>query len=110
MACMKCGKKTKEDQVFCTECLEVMAAYPVKRDIHIQLPNRPVRPVQKRSGKKRRTLTPEEQVVYLRNRNRRLKLALTLMSLLLLALLAILLYFTGKVDELLKLVPNHTNK
>ena len=110
MACMKCGKKTKEDQVFCPECLEVMEAYPVKRDIHIQLPNRPIHPIQKRSGKKRRNLTPEEQVVYLQSRVRRQKFAIALLVLLLLAALAALLYFTGKVDELLELVPNYTNK
>ena len=72
MECLKCGKKTKDEQVFCPRCLESMEAYPVRPDIHIQLPNRPVADTQKKSGKKRRSLSPEEQVVYLRRRSRRL--------------------------------------
>jgi len=108
MACMKCGKKTKEDQFFCPECLEVMKAYPVKRDIHIQLPNRPVEPIQKRSAKKRRNLTPEEQVIYLRSRVRKLKYAIALLVILLVIALAGLLYFTGKIEDLIKLGTSYT--
>ena len=110
MACMKCGKKTKDDQVFCPDCLKVMEAYPVKRDIHIQLPNRPTHPVSKRSGKKRRNLTPEEQVAYLQSRVRRQKFTIALLFLLLICALIALLYFTGEVDRLLELVPNYPNK
>lgn len=40
MACMKCGKDTQDGWMFCPHCLEVMEAYPVKPDIHIQLPVR----------------------------------------------------------------------
>ena len=72
MECLKCGKKTKDEQVFCEQCLAGMEAYPVRPDIHIQLPNRPVADTPKKSGKKRRSLSPEEQVVYLRRRARRL--------------------------------------
>ena len=107
MACLKCGKKTKEDEVFCPECLEIMENYPVKRDIYIQLPNRPSSP-QKRSSRKRRNLTADEQVVYLRSRVRRLKVAVSLLVFLLLVALAALIYFTGAQEELLKLGTNYT--
>ena len=40
MACMKCGKDTQDGQMFCAHCLEGMEAYPVKPDVHIQLPSR----------------------------------------------------------------------
>ena len=40
MACMKCGKDTEEGQLFCGRCLDGMEAYPVKPDVHIQLPTR----------------------------------------------------------------------
>lgn len=72
MQCLKCGKATKDEQVFCPQCLASMDAYPVKPDVHIQLPNRPVRDLPKKSGKKRRALSAEEQVVVLRSRQRRL--------------------------------------
>ena len=72
MECLKCGKKAKDEQVFCDQCLAAMEAYPVKPDIHIQLPNRPVADPSKKSGKKRRNLSPEEQAVYFRRRSRRL--------------------------------------
>ena len=72
MECLKCGKKTKDEQVFCERCLEFMESYPVKPDIHIQLPNRPVAITPKKASKKRRNLSPEEQVVFLRRRSRRL--------------------------------------
>lgn len=108
MACMKCGKKTKEDQVFCTECLEVMEKYPVKRDIHIQLPNRPTTLPQKRTNRRRRNLPPEEQVIFLRGRIRRQNAAIVLLVLALLASLVGLLYFTGEVDKLIKLGTEYT--
>ena len=66
MACIKCGKKTKGDQVFCKDCLASMEAYPVKSDVPIQLPNRSAADAQKKAGKKRRNPTIEEQVVSLR--------------------------------------------
>ena len=38
MSCMKCGKAAEDGQAFCAHCLEVMESYPVKPDVHIQLP------------------------------------------------------------------------
>ena len=66
MACIKCGKKTKGDQVFCNDCLASMEAYPVKSDVPIQLPNRSATNTQKKAGKKRRNPSIEDQVVSLR--------------------------------------------
>lgn len=73
MACIKCGKKTKNEQTFCPRCLEVMENYPVKADVHIQLPNRPNAPVRK-ATRKRRAVPAEELVPVLRRRLRRLAL------------------------------------
>lgn len=42
--CLKCGKKAPENAVFCDECLEVMARYPVKPGTVIHLPKRPNTP------------------------------------------------------------------
>ena len=105
MACLKCGKKTKDEQVFCPECLGSMDAYPVKRDIHIQLPNRPVDTIQKR---KRRILTPEEQVAYLRTRIRRQRIVLAVLTLALLASLTGLFLTSDAQEEIKKYAPSYT--
>ena len=77
MWCLKCGKDTKNEQVFCPQCLAGMDAYPVKPDVHIQLPSHNTRDFTKKNAKKKRTPSPEEMVEVLRSRNRRL-LALVL--------------------------------
>ena len=71
MACLKCGKKTKDEQSFCPRCLEVMENYPVKPDVHIQLPNRP-EVIVKKAPRKRRVLSYEEATVLWRKRAKRL--------------------------------------
>jgi hypothetical protein len=82
MACLKCGKKTKDEQSFCPRCLEVMEQYPVKKDVHIQLPNRPVAEA-KKAPRKRRPLSAEEQLPILRRKSRRLALAVVALAILL---------------------------
>ena len=82
MACLKCGKKTKDDQSFCPRCLEVMEQYPVKKDVHIQLPNRPEATV-KKAPRKRRVLSYEEATVLWRKRTKRLAAAVLVLIVLL---------------------------
>ncbi len=107
MECLKCDKKTAETQVFCDSCLEGMDAYPVKPDIYIQLPNRPDLVQPKKSGRKRRALSPEEQVVALSRRNRKLVATVVLLALLLCAAgAAIYFLITSPAD--LELGKNYT--
>ena len=85
MSCMKCGRDIEEGQVFCTLCLEDMARYPVKPGIAIQLPTRKDTPASKKTHTKRRQPpTPEEQILRLKKRIRRLAV-LWLITFLLLA-------------------------
>lgn len=65
MYCLKCGNETGNEQIFCTHCLEVMESYPVKPGTNIQLPRRNPVPVQKKQSR-RRSLSPEEQIVRMR--------------------------------------------
>lgn len=83
MWCLKCGKDTKNEQVFCPQCLAGMDAYPVKPDVHIQLPNHSARNNPKKNVKKKRTPTPEDMVAILRTRNRRLLVVILVLVLLL---------------------------
>ena len=100
MACLKCGKKIKDEQAFCAGCLKGMEAYPVKRDIYIQLPNRKPEPSHKRFRRKRPMLPPEEELVYLRSRIRLQYLALVLLSLALAVALIGLVMYSDAVEEL----------
>jgi hypothetical protein len=82
MDCLKCGKKTTDEQVFCDTCLASMDAYPVKPDVHIQLPNRPEVTV-KKAARKRRVLSYEEATVLWRKRTKRLAAAVLVLIVLL---------------------------
>lgn len=50
MKCIRCGKETDENQVFCKECLQDMQRHPVKPETPIHLPNREDRVPTKRSN------------------------------------------------------------
>ena len=79
MNCIKCGRELDCEGVFCTECLADMERHPVKPGTVVLLPpRRPEQPV-KKQPRKRRTLTPEEQVKRLKRRNRILTVILVLM-------------------------------
>lgn len=79
MFCLKCGKETKGEQVFCDSCLQVMDAYPVRSDAPIHLPNRTEPQPPKKASSRKRSLPPEEQIQLLKTTNRRL--ALTVLGL-----------------------------
>ena len=76
MVCMKCGRKCKENQVFCLECLAVMADYPVKPGTPIQLPIRQQTPTLSGKAQKKKQRKPEEQILRLRSAVRWLTLGL----------------------------------
>lgn len=107
MNCLKCGKKTADEQVFCADCLSSMEAYPVKPDVHVQLPNRSAVQASKKAGRKRRSITQEEQIVVLRRRVRRL-IALVLVLLVLLGVLGAMLADVMLHHEDLELGKNYT--
>lgn len=70
MNCMKCGKETKNSNVFCPQCLAVMEKYPVKPDARFHLPSRPVQQAVKKHRRVRRMRTAEEELTSLRKKVR----------------------------------------
>ena len=96
MTCMKCGVEIPESQVFCDSCLSVMEQYPVKPDVVVKLPQRREIPVKKNTPRKK-TRTPEEQIVRLKRRNR------LLTSVLCLLLAASLLFLSLCIDYIRQL-------
>ena len=65
MGCMKCGKDTRADQVFCDDCQAEMVKYPVSPNTVVQIP---IQPSKKQVHHRRVTVTPEEQVKRLTGR------------------------------------------
>ena len=99
MLCLKCGKKTEAEQIFCPHCLEVMENYPVKPGVHIQLPNRTVAPVQKKQGRKRRILNADEQVAYLRGKVQQQWALMAVLALALLITIGTMFFTMSKPEE-----------
>lgn len=87
MNCMKCGRETLSEQIFCEECLLEMEKYPVKPGTVVLLPHRRENPVSKKPVK-RRTVSLEDQVKMLKRRVRILAVAAVLFA----ALAAVLAY------------------
>lgn len=75
MYCMKCGKETEENEIFCVECLELMKKYPVKPGIVVHIPKQPAK---KQVHHRRVTITPEEHVRKLSRQAHILTLLVTL--------------------------------
>lgn len=81
MNCMKCGVEIPETQVFCDHCLALMEQCPVRPGIHVHLPKRAkiVEPP-KKATKKKRTLSPEEQLSALNLKVLRLRLLAVILT------------------------------
>jgi len=91
MQCLKCGKDTSGDHVFCDECLSVMREYPVKPGIPIQLPQRENRAAEK-NPLPRREATPTEQINQLRTTIRWLLVTVAVLSVMLISTAAMLIH------------------
>jgi len=81
MYCLKCGRETDGNQIFCDGCLESMTHYPVKHDIVVQLPARSTSPVLKQTSPRKRPVSLEERFAKTIRRNRWLTGAVILLSL-----------------------------
>ena len=65
MNCMKCGRETENNRVFCQDCLLEMEKYPVLPGSVVLLPRRRESSATKKTVK-RHVLTAEEQIASLR--------------------------------------------
>ena len=85
MNCLKCGRETNCEQVFCDDCLLEMEKYPVRPGTLVHLPRHKETSVV-RMPAKRRAPPLEDQVKLMRKMIRRLTLALFVCILLILAM------------------------
>ena len=63
MQCLRCGRETENDQVFCFACEALMAKHPVEPNTVVTIPERSVR---LRNTAPRRPQRPEEDTDQLR--------------------------------------------
>lgn len=86
MNCLRCGRETDGQQVFCKACLDDMARHPVKSDTPVYLPVRKTREIPKKQFHwHRKERTAEEMVVILRKRVRVLTALVLILAMMLLA-------------------------
>jgi len=83
--CMKCGRERKSGQVFCDACLAEMEKYPVKPGVVVLLPNRQNGAPKAAQRRKHPIVSPEEQILRLKQRVKRLTVSLILVIALVLA-------------------------
>ena len=83
MNCMKCGRETAEEQVFCTSCLEEMERYPVKPGTVVHIPNRAKDDeIRKIAYRRKPMLSVSEQLVRLEKKLLWARIALAVMLIL----------------------------
>lgn len=105
MNCMKCGRETTGEHVFCDRCLATMDCYPVKPGTAIHLPKREEAP--RKPAPRKRTIPPEEQIQTLKRALHRSRLfGIILLVALTLAALLLLREFAG--DETPIIGQNYT--
>lgn len=69
MSCMRCGRDVISNQVFCTDCLQIMERYPVSPNTPVILPKHPQKPIHKKPVRKK-TISLEDQIFVLKHRIR----------------------------------------
>ena len=94
MNCMKCGRETADDQVFCAGCLEEMERYPVKPGTVVHIPSRGAEEeVRKVSRRKKPLPSVSEQMIRLRKKLFWTRIILAVMLL----LLGVMCFAVGRV-------------
>ena len=74
MNCMKCGRETKSDAVFCRECLEHMDRHPVVEHTFVYVPTEKDRAAVKKHTAAHPVVSVEDQLKKLQRRNHVLSL------------------------------------
>lgn len=80
LGCLKCGRDTVSEQVFCLDCLAEMEKFPVRPGTVVQLPIRKDTASVKKTASRKRSVSPEEQVKLLKKRCRTLFILLVVVT------------------------------
>ena len=91
MYCLRCGRETTEDHVFCDECRKYMEQYPVRPGTAVLLPKRKEVPAVKKA-KRHGPPAPKEQIQKLKKQRTALLAVLIVLCLILLAAAASIVF------------------
>lgn len=92
MQCMKCGKETVSQQIFCEQCLLNMQAYPIKPGTVVNLPRQKPAAESKKASARKRPSNVDEQITNLQKHLRRARIIAIVLATLLLASSGMLMY------------------
>lgn len=102
MNCVKCGRETAEERVFCDVCLREMEDYPVKPGTAIYIPARnPAEEVRKSQPRRKPAPTLSDQVLRLKKKVLRLRI----LAVLLLLICCVLCFAVGHMSGKLNIQP-----
>ncbi len=109
MNCLKCGKETQNNDVFCESCLQSAKAAPVRPGTAIHLPQREAPSQEKKPAPRRHIPTPAEQILQLRGTIRWLSIVVAVLSVVLCLTAAMLIHtLTTPADTGADLGRNYT--
>lgn len=91
MRCLRCGKESQNEQVFCSNCLTVMEQRPIKPGTSAQIPERPVYTPERRTAQ-HYTASPAEQIKQLRETLRWMAITIVALSVILMLTAGMLIY------------------
>lgn len=91
MNCLKCGKSIEGQQVFCQDCLDIMANCPVKPGTPVYLPHREAFPAEKKAPRSKKR-TPEDRLLQMGRVVRWLMVTVAVLSVLLALVAGMLLH------------------
>ena len=99
MYCMKCGVSIGDSQVFCENCQKDMDRYPVKPNVQVSIPVRPVASASKKRSRRQRGTAQDEQIRTLRIKLRLAHTALIVVLLAFFALAAIMVKYLSEAPD-----------
>lgn len=108
MNCLKCGRKTSGNQVFCEDCLQMMQHYPVKPGTAIHLPRRDATFQEKKQHDRSREPSKEDTLLQLRRMTHFLTATIAVLSVLLLLTASMLIHTLDKEKPSSSIGRNYT--
>ena len=102
MNCLKCGRETTEDHVFCDSCREEMKKYPVRPGTAVLLPKRPKAAVVKKQ--RHHVHAPAQPEDMIRKLKRQRTWLIVLLTVVLIGIVSTVLLYFG-YDKAEKLLP-----
>ena len=106
MLCLKCGRETTGDHVFCDSCQKKMDSYPVAPGTAVHLPHN-TRSTPKKATTRKRGPSPEEQIQNLRRSLRRAR-TFALVTLIILAMTAAIVLHQAVSNDMPVIGQNYT--